>query len=84
MNLKRQEENSKMESILRSGIDSLKNVAEFSTQEKGESGPSTIGQRPLASVVKLGLAKSPRASNVFSESSMKPPLSGAKSPWNMQ
>lgn len=79
-----------MESILRSGIDSLKNVAEFSTQEKGDnvkriiSGPSTIGQRPLASVVKLGLAKSPRASNVLSESNMKPPLSGAKSPWNMQ
>jgi len=65
--LKKPEANSKMESILRSGIDSLKNVAEYSTQENGQSGPSTIGQRPLASVVKLGLVKSPRASNVLSE-----------------
>ena len=73
-----------MESILRSGIDSLKNVAEYSTQENGQSGPSTIGQRPLASVVKLGLVKSPRASNVLSEQGLKPPLSGAKSPWNVQ
>ena len=46
-NLKKQEannnNNSKMESILRSGIDSLKNVAEYSTQEVGYGGPSTIG-----------------------------------------
>ena len=58
-------------SIQNSGINSLANIA-----LEGNIG-TTIGKRPLASAVKVGLARSPKP---FGKAESKPPLSGTKTP----